>query len=234
MATKTSEAALLYLNESSLQTIEAAPKFTIFGYIREHQNKYEFNVIPKLITLIILAYYLDVIDTFDPDLCGKFIEISNDNKTIKSIVSGQTFIIQGQTCYGKKIIPSTSIGTFIWKIKLIKGKAPILIGIDNAQKADYNKIISRNQSRGCYAYWCKGGYFNSWKADFEYGFPRFVKQGDILTIKLDLTSNGGKLIYKINNNKEFSPYNDILREKGLDYQFAISMYETDVRIELLS
>ena len=52
----------LFLNESKLQNVDKKSKFTVFGYIREQHNNKLFNILPKLITLIILAFYVDNTD----------------------------------------------------------------------------------------------------------------------------------------------------------------------------
>ena len=210
----------------------------MFGYIRKQQNASNNNdlckTIPQLVAFIILAFYFDIVEEeFDPDLCGSNILLSNNNKTIR--ISGHNI----HTAYGKNVISSTSIGTFIWKIKLLEPKAEMYIGIVNAKndQNDYEKGTTSfciNQNKGWYAYSAENGYFICWKDSHrEYNYPIFYGKYDILTIKLQLTSNRGKLSLRINNEKEFGPYDDILREDGLKYRFAITLCGYNDSVELV-
>ena len=220
-----------FLNELELNRIEKDTKYTIYGYIRKAQNDDNISqIIPKLITLIILAFYVDPPDEFNPELCGKLIKISNDNTTITKH-SGST-----NTVYGKKVIPSTSIGTYMWKIKLLSGTGGMNIGIDNAEgtHCNGNIFVTRNK---VYAYCANDGYFFGWKesrdVDSRHSL-KFNKVNDILTMTLKLTLNGGKLIYKINDGKEFMFFDDILVQNNLKYRLAISIYDTNGSIQLIS
>ena len=221
-----------FLNELELNKIEPYIKIIVNGYIRKQSDDNVHHTIPKVINLIILAFYAESFqDSFDPNLCGSSIRISNNNKTIEKNADRGT-----QTCYGKTIIPSTSIGTYIWKIKVLSGYNGMHIGIVNAKFVDPYKSIfihKANQCKGCYAYSASNGNFFNWEKPYGEltNYPPFDSNypyGDILTVKLELTINGSKLTYKINDNKEFCEYNNTLREYGLNYQFAVSLYDTSI------
>ena len=188
-----------FLNESNLNQISNDTKYIVYGYIRRQQNDSNdiSQIIPKLITLIILAFYTHITDEFNPKLCGTSIQISNEN-TIITNKWGDT-----NTCYGLQVIASTSIGTYIWKIKLLSGEGGMNIGIDSAEGSHCNKNIYVRRDK-CYAYCADAGYCFCWnKKGHSKFFSRLHKINDILTVTLKLTSNGGTLMYQINNEKEF-------------------------------
>ena len=112
----------------------------------------------------------------------------------------------------------------------------INIGIDNDKFVDCNKSIIVEPSKGCYASSANNNAFVSWQEPFgEFkNYPSFYKGGDILTVKLKLTINGAKVSYKINDDEEFCEYNNTLREYGLNYRFAVSMYQSGISVKLLS
>ena len=95
----------IYLNKIELQKVPELSKYTVFGYIREHQELYNndlFNIIPQLVIFIILAFYTDNIDEFHENLVGPNVKLSDDNKTITHFQSNYV----ANTTYGKKVIPS--------------------------------------------------------------------------------------------------------------------------------
>ena len=50
----------IYLNTTQLQTVNKQEKYIIFGYIRLQQTEIKlYNIIPKLISLLILSFYYD-------------------------------------------------------------------------------------------------------------------------------------------------------------------------------
>ena len=68
--------------------------------MRQQQNNNVFKIFPKLLTVIILAFYTDDMDEFNPDLCSKHIKISNNNMKITHKLSNET----PHRCYGTKVI----------------------------------------------------------------------------------------------------------------------------------
>ena len=63
-----------FMNESELQKVTQISKDIVFGYIRQQS----LNTIPKLVTVVILAFYTDDTDEFDIKHCGERIKITND------------------------------------------------------------------------------------------------------------------------------------------------------------
>ena len=54
-------------------------------------------------------------------------------------------------------------------------------------------------------------------------YLRFTKEGDILTMKLNINSNGAILSYKLNDKNEFIAYNNVIKEKDLNYRLIITV-----------
>ena len=125
----------LFTNELKLQTVDKKSKYTVFGYIRKQQNNDLFDILPKLITVITLAFYTNNPDRFNPKLCGKHITIKEKN----TVIDCDEF--EWSTVYGTKVISSTMNGIYKWKIKNIgKTVKGIVIGID-MQKENGLKIV---------------------------------------------------------------------------------------------
>ena len=138
--------------------INEQSKYTVFGYIRRQQTDHLLlNIIPKLIIVIILAFYTDNTDEFDSKKCGKFIKIYDDNKTIRHQPKWSA-----NTVYGKRIISSQSNSKYIWKIKLIEGKGGMLIGIMNDKAVKSELDLYSTAMKGWYAFDCTNGLAYSW------------------------------------------------------------------------
>ena len=78
----------IYFDELNLKKVDDKLQFTVCGFIKNAQqllNRKSFNIIPKNIILIILAFYAVISDKFDPNLCGEGIQIFN-NITLSKIV----------------------------------------------------------------------------------------------------------------------------------------------------
>ena len=202
-------------------------EYTVFGYIRiEQQNKSKNNHIPKAIIILILRFYYDPSDEFDPKLIDKTITLSNNNKKIyRATPSGYC------TSYGKRIIPSTSNGIYIWKIKNFGPRNDIRFGIDNADAKYVNKMFYNRKTKGVYAYSPYGDTY-SWNQNDKRGSSTFYK-GDIITLKLKLLSNISEFSIKINDTDEYIAFTDILREESLNYRLAIQFGNKDLCMEIL-
>ena len=234
----TNNQSIRFLNDSELQKVDKIFKYTVFGYIRQQQTEYSSStIIPQLVIVIILAFYLDDTDEFDEKYCGKYISISNNNKTI---TYHRKKYWGSNTCYGKKIINSLSNGIYIWKIKFIKGSNDMNIGIDNAKATHCNGNIYENREKGLYALYLEAGYIFSWKkGGYRLDIKRFEKRNDndTLIMTLHLDSKKSKLCFKwknSDNNKEFIAFDNILREDGLYYRFAITCREHNQSVQIIS
>ena len=99
-----------YFDELELNKVDNDTQYTVFGFIRNEKKFLEkeslFNIIPQSIILIILAFYANFSDEFNPDLCGSGISISFDNKRI---TGGPGW----KSVYGKTIISSMKDGQYI-------------------------------------------------------------------------------------------------------------------------
>ena len=83
-----------FLNESELEKVNIHFKHTVFGYVRRQKmNHLSTNGIPKLVTVIILAFYAD-------DLHGYIETLSNITYVIKFHVL--KCVIYTQTFYRPK------------------------------------------------------------------------------------------------------------------------------------
>ena len=212
-----------FVNESELKTVDKLSKYTVFGYIQRIQkeiNNELFNVIPKLIICVILAFYTDIIDEFE--IMPNHITLKDDNKTVYSNANAWC------TCYGKKIISSIINGTYIWKIKLYSPQNNINIGIDSYDDKSwvFNNALYLKKSKACYLFSNWYGFLYRWdESERKTEYPLFTNKNDILTMKLMFTPDGnGKISYKINDNDEFIGFENITREKSLNYRFVASFY----------
>ena len=208
----------ILLNISQLEKIEyESMKYTVFGYIR---HIISLHLIPKVIIYIILAFYIQLLDEFNPKLCGSTIQISIDNKRIM----GGT---KWNTVYGKRIISSTFNGTYIWKIQSIGDNTyKTYIGIDDAKAMFVEKDYSNSKITENYAYDCYiGRLFYKYDGHIIDYLPRMIKEGDILTMKLQFGENlnHGLLSFKVNDGKEMIGSDKVKRIKSLNYRLAISL-----------
>ena len=230
-----------FLNESKLQKVNQQSKYTVFGYVRQQTtDNLSSNVIPKLVIVVILAFYDNNIAEFDNRLSAKqHVEISNNNKT----ASYQVWSWGSIKCYGKRVISSLLNGIYIWKIKFLQQSTSINIGIDNSKATHCNKNIYHERDRGCYGYYIHGGYVFSWdKSGNTKGFPKLnrSKYGNTLIMKLQLDSKISKLTFKWQSNKsndtnkEFTAFDNILRDDGLSYRLAITMMSQYMSVQLIS
>ena len=73
---------------SEIKTIKQQDKNLIYGYIRISQKMFfsEFNdlfyVITDLVINLCLLFWFEMVEKFDPNLCGEFITTTGDNKII--------------------------------------------------------------------------------------------------------------------------------------------------------
>ena len=79
----TTESPNKYFNEIELKNVDNQLQLTVFGYTRITQkNSNLVNIIPKSISLIILALSINFSDEFDANLCDDILKLSNNNKSI--------------------------------------------------------------------------------------------------------------------------------------------------------
>ena len=149
------------MNLGKSRKIEQKYQNLVNGFIRELQNKLfsthtngSFYIIPKLVINLCLLFWYIGSDEFNPKLCGDAAEITKENKILTQIVANEC-----STCYGKRVIPSTSNDTFIWKLKMLNPQLCALnIGIDNAEAKFINGNLYDNKQKACYGYHGGNGY----------------------------------------------------------------------------
>ena len=220
----------MYFNDSKLQQIDDELQNTVFGFTRNQQKLSSnplFNNIPRNVNLTILAFYVGLSDEFDPNLCGKNIKLSNNNK---KIIGGTGW----NTCYGKKVISSIINGTYIWKLKnLSTNLGGIFIGIANETAIDTN--FAATDSEPAYAYSPFNGTYWVWPDNkFKLSdIPRMKFYGEIITMKLEINSNDSILSFKLNDDKKEFKINNIIKEKGINYRLAVSICTKKQSLEII-
>ena len=140
-------------------------------------------------------------------------------------------------CYGKLIIPSLSIETYIWKFKNISKYGDtvcLFFGIDNANNPNcINKCLFRNKLKASYSYYVDDGRINDWTGREVFNDMQQMSQNDIITMKLQFTENNGILTFQLNDNKEIIASNNIKRDKSLKYRMTINMGTPRLSVQLL-
>eukprot|EP01084_Bolivina_argentea_P196971 337629_1 len=220
---------------SSQQTItqRMTPKQRdlIFGYIHQIEKKYNNKLtIPESITFLFAAYYCSI-ECFDK--IGKRIILNHDeispNKYKRTITATEG---GGDTnCYGALLLPSNTTTTHRWKFCIDKaGHGHPVIGIVDASIA----------KQGCKE------IFHEWKDKLSYGInnlgQKFCKDGwraygtrlntgDILEMILDFKKGTLSFIF---NDKDYSTCHWIEKRETLNYCMAVSLYEYNQKVTLLS
>ena len=107
----------------------------------------------------------------------------------------------------------------------------INIGIDNAAAKWINSTIYNKKHQASYTYYGWNGFLYLWDDnESKINLPIWKKPGDILTMKLEFTTNGGILSFAVNDGIEFGKINVTIK-KGLNYRMAVSLYtESAVQI----
>ena len=219
-----------YFKTDELNKIDKEIRFTVFGYVRNVQQlltKQISKSIPKHVTLIIIAFYVDLYDEFNPNLCGKGMIISNDNKTVHNETEDNA------TVYGTNIIDSMITNkTYEWKLTIKGDVNHVYIGIANANAKKLNDNFGTNQEKAFYEYSPYWGTIHNWN---ERGLidVRGCYGGDIITLILSFDSFKGIFKGVINDKETFIFSDNITREPGLKYRLAVSICTQDISITLL-
>ena len=195
-----------YSNDIELKEVDNKSKLTVFGYIRISQQNLSRNI-PTTIPLIILAFYADLSDEFDPNFpTNAFMKLSNNNKR--------------GTCYGKQVISSITHNFYIWKLKLFGEPKKMNIGIKlifSTIEYNFNPGLGELYS------------ISNDRIDVVDDLPQFNDK-DILTITLEFEEDEGILYIKKNNE-----YNLIARGgivKNTEFRLFISLKPGD-SVEIL-
>ena len=220
-------------NVNKVTKIEQKHKDVVIGFVKTVQNKNDalFLIVPLDIIGIILLFWFDGSDEFDPSLCGKNLKITNNNKRLSRPRRGPL-----QTCYGKKIIISATNATYIWKIKVIgETRNGLVIGIDNARGKYKRTYFWNKKEKGSYNLNAFEEEIRSWNKRIRYQQVKARKIYSIIMMKLDFPSYSkvGILSYQIDDDEEFIAADDVPREKELKYRMAITMGVNNTKIKLL-
>ena len=213
-------------NLKEISKIRQERQATILGYIRAYE-KVNNTIIPKGIVLMVILFYGNDTDKWDPQCISNGMILSNLDRTITK-TSGSF-----ESSYCAKIIES---GIFKWKFKIEHRYGPIIVGIwkdkDDSSSPPLNTLFTK-KNFGC------GGYgFCSWTGAFlieedskggimgkTYGV--ILNKGAIIEMILDLEQL--TLSYII-DGKDYGKAFDVEKCK---YRAAVCMYNKENAITLL-
>ena len=217
-----------FLNELELKKVDIRSLFTVFGYIRKEQqtlnHKESYNVIPKLVCCIVLAFYTNHVDSFE--IAGKDVKISGDNKIITKLVGGRN-----NTSIGKISIPSQCNIICRWNLKInVIDDWYMYIGITSDHSSnDLNFCENRKTSNyACYA--LSSVLKSKDQNKHNYGTHVSWEQGEIVGMELNLVKKN--ISFYVNNKYQGVAYENIDIGENIQYRLAVCMYGKDNQIEL--
>ena len=224
-----------------MQDIDQKSKDVVTGYMRKQEseifgantNNSYFNF-PNLVIHLCLLFWYEITDEFDPKLCGEFIKVFNDNKSIEFLGT-----YEWSTVYGKLLISSMMNMTYIWKMKIVGSSSQCVnIGIDNAIAKWTNDAFHQKNEKATYSCHMKAGFVKGWNISWDHSNQiRFAgsSPGDIVTMTLKFENDkDGSLWYKFNESAEDKiAFTNIVREEGLDYRLAICLGNEGNSVDLI-
>ena len=167
--------------------IDLVTKDSVFGFVRNMENKLCQNNVPELIPIMCLLYFFENDDEWNIKQMGKSLKILNDDKTISQSKIGQT------TAFLTNIV---NHGIHHWKFRLnhlnqtgFNGMLGLFAlnsndlqtskGRYNLEKShgmsletgQYNKLIGMSQD---YAIQCKSRDIIQMTADLEQGILKYI------------------------------------------------------------
>ena len=226
-----------------MKNIDVKDRDLINGYIRENeknvfqdQKDNPYYNIPGLINYLCLSFWYDL-NEFDPNLCGKTMEISEDCKLVSAI--NEEF----SSCFGKKVIESTNNNaTYIWKfqnVSTLKERDEFInIGICNVNIIDINTAFHWLEHQEAWYAYFNGGDAYSWNGVDSFDWPQALNNNDdngniYIVMTLKLMNNTGQLSFKINENEDRIAFKDIKVGEDIQYRLAVSMCEAGSKLQLL-
>eukprot|EP01084_Bolivina_argentea_P265589 450250_1 len=216
--------------KKEIDKIDKESKYVVYGYAR-HSNCN--GIIPEIILFIVLSYYYTFEnEEFDTNLCGPNITISKNKKRIDKHKKGGAGLYE--TVFGNNVISSMNKQTYVWIFRNIGGEIEdSRIGICNANmvnvKGNFTAKYRKTEFYGYNAFW---GSVEAWNENIKWKFPRAMKKGDIIEMKLEITDDDGVLSYRISNNPERVAFN-ITKRDDLSYRMAVSLSYGESCIELV-
>ena len=201
-----------------LKSIEQETQLTVFGYIRQNQNKLSlFCNVPDGISYLCLSYYYFHGEYFEK--AGNDIQISNDEMTVAKVVDHTDW---NNTSYGKRWIDSAIPQIIEWKFKINKisdlddSICFCLVSCDSRINADCNAFYDAPNFG-----FCNTGAVIKKDPDAEIVriSDRFEShQGDIISMTLDTKS--GKLYFQKNDEERLCYVENV---SCCTYKMAISL-----------
>ena len=211
------------LNLQAISSIDKFRKLTVYGYIRTQEKENNLEI-PKSIILVMILFYGDDTDEWDPESMCKYVKVLDD-KTITREIEG----FYGSS-YGKVIIES---GVFKWRLKINECKKyGFLLGIRRVDDEETKLPIDTWFTKG--GYQCGYGFYSraailtdkdGYALGKKYGVA--PPNGSIIEMVLDL--NNLTLSYII-NGKDYRKAFDI--EKGR-YRLGLTMRKVPDSVTLL-
>eukprot|EP01084_Bolivina_argentea_P299522 516308_1 len=202
---------------------------SVFDIIKTDSNNFHMNV-PPLISWIILSYY-HAFEYFA--VIGNDITVSDDKMSITKNIP-RTW---RNSSYGSMIIPSESKAICKWDLKmsyLDVNRSAVIGIISGACQKDipFAKKVTKNSK--FYAFYCRNG--KTYQHTKENSIPysknaKDIKQGDIISVKLDLKTNYKQINY-IRNGKELGPNINIETGKDIQYRLAVTISVPNTHITI--
>ena len=229
---------MMSVDLKKLNDIDEQTKFTIYGYIREHQSSFAseeyniFNNIPDLIPSLCILYF-DSGDRFG--IIGEAISyVDGDKTTILMVRSAENK--SKSNCYGTVIIPSDSKSVYKWDMKLIKvprsDETCIAVGVTSTKRSIDSKS-SYKLGDNYYIYSNFGWYRDHgkrYRSSVDYRKRQYYT-GYFITITLDMKA---KTVSFYNHTAEIKLKIDMNGFEGYECQLvvtALKHQDTSVRID---
>ena len=211
-----------------LSKIDQRTKLKVYGWIREAEKKLKLDFLPMISNIIIL--YVRDDEVFD--VISEDVQLSNNNKCLTKINSKR----YGCGSYGRIVIPSQS-GIFCqWDIKVLKLGNTFRIGISSCLLA--NETVF-HQIGNHYVL-----YSDSWKWSHTTAtlLPQLVlpdadlpsfKEGDVVSIYLDLRGQNGKLSIAVDDGNKYIAYSNIKRGEDISYRLMVIPKSINDSVEII-
>ena len=175
-----------------------------FGFVREYCNENNIDFLPKdIVSLFIL--WLTFCDRFDENLLNEHIQL----ETMKNEKYGEYQQIKLKDASTKRLFSTVCEGVIekgdkqTWTFK-VDGSQRVILGIID------DKVVTKRKGNIRIFAFSEGGYglylVNMYrylesvcsKGYFKYGKQLKIKQGDMITMQLDLTEKNGVLRFTFN------------------------------------
>ena len=208
-----------------LKSIKQDTKLTVFGYVRQNENKLSlFCNVPAMVSYLCLSYFFHG-EYFEQ--AGDDIQISNDKMTITKISNTNDWY---NTSYGKKWIDSAIPQIVEWKFKInemVDGYSIFLclVSKDNRSNDDCN----RKDDYPNYGFSANGrAAVNSQRAykstNWKIGLSEkdyHYHEGDVISMILNTKSR--VINFQKQGGEEVTVIGNITINKDIKYKMAISI-----------